>query len=1087
MSLAQRMAQRGYDSDDENEDEGARRKQQDKRASCWSLFTSAFLRVRVYLQLNKQDIRARPGTYCLGVASCLIVVVVTALMLTVLGRMPILFMRLAEIEEGQRDMILWPGSQASQAQALNYSKVLSIPLFADPASDASYHAPRIDMPRGMTTFWALRACSVNGTAFNADETDPLAAMWKPNADYVATPAPGAPPGVTDGGEDACPAKRGCPEQYCEASRSFSADLYFIDFAREQRMGLGREWSSPVPGAGECVMHATVARRLGVNVGDHVILTVDVGYRLLQVFLSAELDDWLEPPYTTWGTIIMPINVIGTVDNVGGKFGNEDETFIFMSYAESLRYMARFLAPSMSARKRELFASTDPNENANYIYFNLPPGRRTEVYAQSDAANVLRDFTAFATPIIATLGFNQIAMSTPIVDYINKNRFFALFLGLILSLLILGLGFLCIVLIHSLLTVGVETRTFELGIMRMVGMTRPMLTGYVVTGALLFAIPAWMLGLIIAQLAFYLVVGALRSSLGVEVGASLTADGVGYATLVGIAMPLLSSIAPILSVLALDLPKALDVHRSRTSVITYDIQRGGAYHINWTAAGIGLAMAVAGFLVYYMFPLALLTFNITLLFYIFFGILLGMLFGLVLLTNALEGVVELGIMYAFLWWESEAVFTLIRKNLIAHRPRNRKTTLMFAMSIGFLIFLSVTADIQIQSIVYETERNLGGPLTVTGVNTGAVMPFYILDFLDRRLMKLSLSIPDLQWTWMGAELDQQSRLDNATITTVGRYASAAPRFRPVAPNFWDVAASRYLIKNSIRDSSWSLAESLYSYDGSSRAVLSTAMKKLLGLPGLDDAYTLELDRVVGNDTVTRRRLAQSEAWLDSSPGMSYSEFTIDRGANVAVSTPAFMYRAEGNVLSSEILYFEKIIIVCAERYVDAVEAALNDEIQLIGASNGVAVQNYYSTRKSLKVAIDVINLFFTFAQVMATFICYFALSSSMSTNIHEQAKEIGILRCVGFRTWPLTRTYVWEAFVLVFASSLLGIVVGVVMGYTIVLQRALFTQLPLPFVFPWMQLLVVLGLSFALGFFSSFGPIRALLRNKSVTTILRQAL
>jgi hypothetical protein len=39
----------------------------------------------------------------------------------------------------------------------------------------------------------------------------------------------------------------------------------------------------------------------------------------------------------------------------------------------------------------------------------------------------------------------------------------------------------------------------------------------------------------------------------------------------------------------------------------------------------------------------------------------------------------------------------------------------------------------------------------------------------------------------------------------------------------------------------------------------------------------------------------------------------------------------------------------------------------------------------------------------------------------------------------------------------------------------------------MQLLVVLGLSFALGFFSSFGPIRALLRNKSVTTILRQAL
>jgi ABC-type antimicrobial peptide transport system permease subunit len=62
-----------------------------------------------------------------------------------------------------------------------------------------------------------------------------------------------------------------------------------------------------------------------------------------------------------------------------------------------------------------------------------------------------------------------------------------------------------------------------------------------------------------------------------------------------------------------------------------------------------------------------------------------------------------------------------------------------------------------------------------------------------------------------------------------------------------------------------------------------------------------------------------------------------------------------------------------------------------------------------------------------------------------------------------------------------------MGYTIVLQRALFTQLPLPFVFPWVQLLVVLGLSLVLALFSSFGPIRAMLATRSVSSIMKRAL
>lgn len=77
---------------------------------------------------------------------------------------------------------------------------------------------------------------------------------------------------------------------------------------------------------------------------------------------------------------------------------------------------------------------------------------------------------------------------PIVESLRTSRFFALFLGLILNIIIFVLTGLSVLLIYSLLMVNVETRTFEvrcmgcvrdvtrsqavqMGVMRMIGVTR----------------------------------------------------------------------------------------------------------------------------------------------------------------------------------------------------------------------------------------------------------------------------------------------------------------------------------------------------------------------------------------------------------------------------------------------------------------------------------------------------------------------------------------------------------------------------------------------------------------------------------------
>ncbi len=67
-----------------------------------------------------------------------------------------------------------------------------------------------------------------------------------------------------------------------------------------------------------------------------------------------------------------------------------------------------------------------------------------------------------------------------------------------------------------------------------------------------------------------------------------------------------------------------------------------------------------------------------------------------------------------------------------------------------------------------------------------------------------------------------------------------------------------------------------------------------------------------------------------------------------------------------------------------------------------------------------------------FLCFFSLSSSMTANLLEQTKEIGIMRAMGITKKRIISLYVYEAFVLVMASSLLGILIGTMVGFTMTL-------------------------------------------------------
>ena len=107
---------------------------------------------------------------------------------------------------------------------------------------------------------------------------------------------------------------------------------------------------------------------------------------------------------------------------------------------------------------------------------------------------------------------------------------------------------------------------------------------------------------------------------------------------------------------------------------------------------GSVSVVFGITIYYGLPVALLQINLSLILQIFFLLLLGLLLGLVIMAINLQGALELVLTHLLLFWESKAMKTLLRKNMIANRRKNQLTAIIYALTLGCIIFLLTSANL-----------------------------------------------------------------------------------------------------------------------------------------------------------------------------------------------------------------------------------------------------------------------------------------------------------------------------------------------------------------------------------------------------------
>ena len=182
--------------------------------------------------------------------------------------------------------------------------------------------------------------------------------------------------------------------------------------------------------------------------------------------------------------------------------------------------------------------------------------------------------------------------------------------------------------------------------------------------------------------------------------------------IGVLVPIVASIAPIWSVIRNDLAENLNPLRNKTEATKIETYiEGKEFPFGKVIFG-GIATSF-GLMIYYLLPRALINSNLSVLLVIFFIILEGLLIGLIILAFSVQYFLEKVTAYLCLFWANTTDFILTLKNLSCHRFRNRGTAILYALSVAFIVFVSVGLQIQLQTMYIELLKLNGSYIVVTG--------------------------------------------------------------------------------------------------------------------------------------------------------------------------------------------------------------------------------------------------------------------------------------------------------------------------------------------------------------------------------------
>ena len=126
------------------------------------------------------------------------------------------------------------------------------------------------------------------------------------------------------------------------------------------------------------------------------------------------------------------------------------------------------------------STTDISSQYANILVGTLPGNRYEFYMDSNFDNIKKNVHTELDKIDEALGLFNIKSNPSLVQALEIYGYAVLFIGLIFDILLIIFVVVAILLIYSLLLISVESKTHEIGVMRVLGLTKCGFVGLIVT-------------------------------------------------------------------------------------------------------------------------------------------------------------------------------------------------------------------------------------------------------------------------------------------------------------------------------------------------------------------------------------------------------------------------------------------------------------------------------------------------------------------------------------------------------------------------------------------------------------------------------
>ena len=260
---------------------------------------------------------------------------------------------------------------------------------------------------------------------------------------------------------------------------------------------------------------------------------------------------------------------------------------------------------------------------------------------------------------------------------------------------------------------------------------------------------------------------------------------------------------------------------------------------------------------------------------------------------------------------------------------------------------------------------------------------------------------------------------------------------VQPNVFNIAISDFLDVQYRTESTLNVSDQLYSAKGSQSVAVGSYVTDFINIDPTELEDTLLLQTYTSAQNKTNRYYRKRILWT----AKQAPAFTMrDRKNNahnptVLVSLPVYNRMIDPAMTLNKTTW-ERVIIklkdpenkVHIKKIIADAKAVFTPE-----QANGIRIFNYFDDTDTMDEVTDILDTIFNIIICITMFLCFFSLCSSMSANLLDQSKEIGILRAMGFTRTRIKLLYFYEAFVLVMASCMLGVMIGVIVGFTMVLQ------------------------------------------------------